>query len=62
VLSHLLRRAGAGEPLSPPAEAAEARADVRRRVGESTGGEGRPDHLVAIAQVLLGLPTASSSP
>jgi hypothetical protein len=33
VLSHLLRRAGAGEPLSPPAEAAEARADVRRQVG-----------------------------
>jgi hypothetical protein len=32
-LAHLLRQAEAGAPLSPPAEAAEARADIRRQVG-----------------------------
>jgi hypothetical protein len=32
-LAHLLRQAGAGEPLSSPAEAAEARADIIRQVG-----------------------------
>jgi hypothetical protein len=32
-LAHLLRQPGAGEPLSPPAEADDARADIRRQVG-----------------------------
>jgi hypothetical protein len=32
-LAHLLRQAMDGAPLSPPAEAAEARAEIRRQVG-----------------------------
>jgi hypothetical protein len=32
-LAHLLRQAKDGAPLSPPAEAAEARAEIRRQVG-----------------------------
>src|SRR5688572_16072463 len=32
-LAHLLRQAGADEPLSPPADADEARADIIRQVG-----------------------------
>jgi transposase-like protein len=32
-LAHLLRQATDGTPLSPPAEAADARADVRRQIG-----------------------------
>jgi hypothetical protein len=32
-LAHLLRQATDGAPQSPPAEAADARADVRRQIG-----------------------------
>jgi hypothetical protein len=38
-LAHLLRQATGGAPLSQPAEAAEARADIIRQVGSGLDGE-----------------------
>jgi hypothetical protein len=57
-LAHLLRQAKDGTPPSPPAEAAGARADIRRQVGSGLDG-GPPWPPPETGRGRRGLPAAS---